>query len=368
MSQCRRCELLPEPLPEHGRLYLMLPLSHSLGKLKAALAGEGFAVEIPQPGTLVLEVERSAMEAVSALLLSQLNRAEIADSRALLTDAPPSSIGISDLARVESLGALIARIRGGWLLGMLAEEKVRTVFQPIVSCSDPQQLFAYECLARGEGARGDTLLAEEILRTARDADLLFHLDRTLRIKAVRSAAELGIHQRLFINFNPASIYDPEHCLATTVTAARDAGMDPGQLVFEVTESDRVGDLDHLQRVLDFYRAAGFGVALDDLGAGYSSLNMIARLRPDFVKLDMDLIRDVDQDPYKAVIASKILEMTRTLGIASIAEGVETEGEFRWAKAHSADFMQGFLIAHPESPPPLLRIPNLGRNHDGMSAL
>ena len=74
-----------------------------------------------------------------------------------------------------------------------------------------------------------------------------------------------------------------------------------------------------------------------MGSGYSSLNMIHRLKPDFIKLDMQLMRDVDSDPYKALVVQKVLEMAQGLQVETIAEGVETEGELLWAREHGAPF-------------------------------
>ena len=106
-----------------------------------------------------------------------------------------------------------------------------------------------------------------------------------------------------------------------------------------------------------YRDAGFKVALDDLGSGFSSLNLLTMLCPDFIKLDMGLIRDVDSHPVKATIALKLLEAARELGIATIAEGVETLAEWAWVRDHGADYVQGYLFARPGSPPPAPRLPN-----------
>ena len=121
---------------------------------------------------------------------------------------------------------------------------------------------------------------------------------------------------------------PDDLAALTVKAViEDAGIDPGRVVFEVVESDEVRDTAHLLDILSTYRAAGFRVALDDVGAGYSSLGLLARLRPDFVKLDMGLVRGVDADPYKAQVAGKLVEMARGLGVETVVERVETAGAF-----------------------------------------
>jgi EAL domain-containing protein (putative c-di-GMP-specific phosphodiesterase class I) len=122
------------------------------------------------------------------------------------------------------------------------------------------------------------------------------------------------------------------------------------VVFEITEAEDAGDVGHLKNIVDYYRGRGFRVALDDVGSGYSSLNLLHQLRPDFVKLDMELVRGVADDPYKATVASKLLELARSLGVATVAEGVETEGELRWVREQGADYTQGYLIARPQSSP------------------
>jgi EAL domain-containing protein (putative c-di-GMP-specific phosphodiesterase class I) len=101
---------------------------------------------------------------------------------------------------------------------------------------------------------------------------------------------------------------------------------------------------------DYCRNSDFRVALDDVGSGYSSLNLIHRLRPDFMKLDLDLIRGVDHDSYKATIVQKIIELAHSLDISTIAEGVETAEEMNWIQAHGATFAQGWFIAKPANPP------------------
>jgi len=94
------------------------------------------------------------------------------------------------------------------------------------------------------------------------------------------------------------------------------------------------------------------VALDDLGSGYGSLNLLTRLRPDYVKLDAGLVRNVDSDPYKSQVAARVLDLARDLGIASIVECVETVHEFNWVRSHGANFVQGYYIAKPAFPPPV----------------
>jgi len=220
-----------------------------------------------------------------------------------------------------------------------------------VSFEKPLEVFAYEALLRGRETDGALISPGAILRAARDANVIFQTDRAARIASIGAVVAKHVETNVFINFTPNSVYDPAFCLRSTVSAVEAAGLPPSRFVFEVTESDEVRDVDHLLGVLSFYRRSGFRVALDDLGAGYSSLNLLARLRPDFVKLDMELIRGIDQDPYKAVVVEKLLDLAREVGAVSVVEGVETEGEWRWAAAHGADLAQGFLCARPGAIPP-----------------
>ncbi len=157
---------------------------------------------------------------------------------------------------------------------------------------------------------------------------------------------------VFINFSPAAIQDPVANLNGTVQAIEEAGLPRERVVFEVVEADRFADAALLDAVLAGYKSAGFRVALDDLGAGWSTLNLVHRLRPDFIKLDRDLIRGVHNDPVKALIAKKLLEIGRGMGIGTIVEGIEQPEELAWVCDHDADFVQGFLLGKPSHAPVL----------------
>jgi len=127
-------------------------------------------------------------------------------------------------------------------------------------------------------------------------------------------------------------------------------MAPSSLVFEITEREKVLDVAALTRFFREAQEEGFGVALDDLGSGFSNLNLIHQLRPDIVKLDMELTRDIHQNEMKGVIARKILEATSQLDIDVVAEGVEQQGELEWLRENGARFVQGFLIGRPDELP------------------
>jgi EAL domain-containing protein (putative c-di-GMP-specific phosphodiesterase class I) len=128
------------------------------------------------------------------------------------------------------------------------------------------------------------------------------------------------------------------------------GIPYGKVVYEVTETYRADDVCGIGAPTDYCRNNGLRVALDDVGSGCSSLNLIHRLRPDFIKLDSELVRGVERDPYKAAIARRVTELAQDLGTGTVAEGVETPQEMDWARSHGATLAQGWLVAKPANPP------------------
>jgi EAL domain-containing protein (putative c-di-GMP-specific phosphodiesterase class I) len=136
-------------------------------------------------------------------------------------------------------------------------------------------------------------------------------------------------------------------LRSTAAAIAQAGLQPSDVVFEVTETHKVRNMAHLKGVLSFYRNAGFEVALDDVGAGWSGLNMLNQLMPDYAKIDMELIRDIDTTPSKQRIVKHLIASAKENGIKVIAEGIESQEEAACVAEFGADFLQGFYFAKPE---------------------
>lgn len=351
-GSCPRCEVPPGRVDGAGGLYLWLPSGHLYRKVWGFLEtiGEGHRV-LADEQCVRLPIGEGELGPVMTGLDGQLSLEEQRDTRVLFMRDHAEPM-LTDFGRVTSLFQFITMVRSGWLIDMLEAERLTTHFQPIVQTSDTTRIYAHEALMRGLEPDGSMVFPLKILNLARDAGMMSHLDLLARLTAIRQAHRHGIPQRVFINFNPAAVYDPTYCLRSTIQAVDDAGLPHENVVFEIVESDHTQDLGHLKAILRFYREHGFQVALDDLGAGYSSLNLLHQLRPDFVKLDMDLVRDVHQDPYKALITRKILEIAQQLGIQTVAEGVEVPEELAWLREHGADYVQGYLIARPATPPVL----------------
>ncbi len=353
MSECQRCTILPDQPIRTGILRVAPPMTHTYANLRRYLERAGIAFSVPAAGLLEVRITGDLLDRLVGGLDGVLSPLELRETRALLVSEgrAPSP---ADLTSVMPLATLIARVQGAWFNRMIGESRLTSFFHPIVAAQNPENVFAFECLLRGQDVDGSLIPPDQLYRVARETDLLFPLDQAARLTAIRTAAQQGLDirgMRIFINFNPSSIYDPVYCLRSTIAAIAETAFAPDRITFEIVESDHIHDIPHLVRIVDRYREAGFRVALDDLGSGFGSLNLLGQLRPDFVKLDMGLIRGVDRDPFRAGIVLKLLEMAHDLGIQSVAEGVETEEEWDWVRDHRADFVQGFLFARPACPPP-----------------
>jgi EAL domain-containing protein (putative c-di-GMP-specific phosphodiesterase class I) len=343
-SPCIACERLPRPIPQEGSLFFAAPLEHTRSKLAETLRALGALRPGSPPGIVEGSLRSGLLARLAPALEAGLSPRELEDTR-VLPVADAAGVGIADLPRMQPLSHLLGSVRGEWLASILEENRLYTEFQPIIDVRSGRT-FAYEALVRARDTDGSSIEPSKLFDAARDANLLFHLDRDARISAIRTAARQGLSTGLFINFNPTSIYDPAYCLQSTMTALRQARLPAHKVVFEVVESDAVSDPSHLLRILDFYRDRGYGVALDDLGAGFNSLNLLEQVRPDYVKLDAHLVRDVDSNPYKAHILDGLLQMARSLGVTTVVEGVETRAEWAWVRDHKATLVQGFYFARP----------------------
>jgi EAL domain-containing protein (putative c-di-GMP-specific phosphodiesterase class I) len=346
---CPDCEPLPSKVAASGRLHLWFTVGHSAKKLRAYLGRGIRAYEAAEDGRVSIHVEEGGWGGLLDELSALFSPAEL-DAITALCKAGVDEPASSDLSRLRSLKQLVASGRSDWLLLMLLERRLTCVFQPIVWASNPTSVYGQECLLRAEAAGGCLVTAGPIFEAAREARLLAQIDLAARHAAVREAARHGVEGHLFINIAPACVHDPAACLRSTVGSIDAVGIPRDKVVFEITETDEAVDAPALKSLGDYCRKNGFRVALDDVGSGYSSLNLIHRLRPDFMKLDMDLIREVDREPYKATIARKVIELARDLGVHTIAEGVESAGEMAWVRDHGATFAQGWFIAKPASPP------------------
>jgi EAL domain-containing protein (putative c-di-GMP-specific phosphodiesterase class I) len=213
-------------------------------------------------------------------------------------------------------------------------------YQPIVDL-ETRTIYAHEALVRGANGEG----AWSVLSRVTD-DNRYQFDQACRVQAIKGAAELGIRERLSINFLPNAVYQPAACIQSTFAAAREYGFPLENIIFEVTEGEKVQDRPHLVNIFREYHRFGFRTAIDDFGAGYAGLDLLSEYQPDLIKLDMGLVRDIDQSKPKQAIVRGVLAMCGELGISVLAEGIETAAERDFLREQGVRLMQGYLFAKP----------------------
>lgn len=224
---------------------------------------------------------------------------------------------------------------------------VRTVYQPVVDVV-ARRVVGYEALTRVGTGRFETV--EMLFKAAEDNDALWNLERLCRKRALEGLPAIESDQMLFLNVEPDSIEDPQLTDAAFLTNLREAGLDPGQIVLELTEHSVVRDFVAFRRSLHRFRSMGFRLAMDDVGSGYSGLQAITELGPDFIKADMALVRGIHESPIKRELIATIRRFSDTTGITLVAEGVEQPEELEALMQVGVRCAQGYLFARPNSPP------------------
>jgi EAL domain-containing protein (putative c-di-GMP-specific phosphodiesterase class I) len=173
-------------------------------------------------------------------------------------------------------------------------------------------------------------------------------DQHCREQAMALAVGAGLAgAAVSINFIPNAVADPAANTAAARAAADALGLPPERVVFEFTEGEPIEDQARFGRIIGAYRDAGFRTAIDDFGAGYAGLTLLARFQPDIVKLDMELARGIDTDPVRRSIVGGVRRICEDLGVMLVAEGVETAGEYAALCDLGVSLLQGYLFARPQ---------------------
>lgn len=229
-------------------------------------------------------------------------------------------------------------------------EQLRVLLQPVVSLSDGS-VRGYEALTRGP--RGSRLESpDRLFSTGRRTNLLFALEQICRRYALLAKQRfLSREEYLFLNVEPEIINEPRQQAEIHREVLGTLGIEPGEVVLELTERTVINDYPSMARALDRYIELGFKVAVDDLGAGYANLRLIAEIQPTFIKVDMTLIRGIDGNPRKQALLEVLSTLAEKVNTCLVAEGVETAEELRTLASLGADYAQGFYLARPDENPP-----------------
>lgn len=214
---------------------------------------------------------------------------------------------------------------------------VRTLFQPIFGEREGKRyVLGYEALSRGPMG-GNIENPELLFSVAKELAQTAALD----FNCFQAAVPAG--HLLFVNVEPLSILTPEFKF---FLLSQDKPFPADRLVFEITEREIIDNYLEFNRNLNFFRQLGIRIAIDDAGSGYSSLNQIVRIKPDYVKLDALMVRDIDSDKFKQDIVEAFVGFAQKNGIVILAEGVETEAELEYLRKIQISLWQGYHLCRP----------------------
>lgn len=232
---------------------------------------------------------------------------------------------------------------------ILSQKNIKIVYQPVVDLTTGE-ILGYESLSRGpEGTFFASPL--NLFGYAMKTNHLYGLEKIAREKAFAKLGKTIREKKLFININPQVVNDPSFRPDEISDFLAELGAGPSQVVFEITERTSIDDFASFRKSLEQYRQHGFLIAIDDAGAGYSSLQAIAEIQPDFIKIDYSLIQDIDKIATKKKLLETFQTFAQKTNSLLIAEGIENEDELVTLKKLEIPYGQGFFLARPNFPPP-----------------
>jgi diguanylate cyclase (GGDEF)-like protein len=237
---------------------------------------------------------------------------------------------------------------GAMLDAILSKRRViRATFQPIVRLSD-HKVLGYEALARVPGLRDPLDGVEDVFALAHRRGVTKEVDWICRRIAISAASALPPEDPLFLNVSAAMLLDPLHPVDHMLLLARWAQRDPETMVLEITERESIADKQRLRFVLASYREHGFRFALDDIGEGHSTLELLAAAVPEYVKVAKSITQECAERGPRAVIEATVA-YARSSGSCVIAEGIEDEATAEQLVALGVTAGQGYWLGRPEEP-------------------
>lgn len=228
---------------------------------------------------------------------------------------------------------------------IIQNKEISAVFQPIISLRDGS-LLGYEALSRGP--KGTAFEKPEMLfYIAEKYKAIWELEQECRKVALLSFRASKTDAMLFLNVNPSVIEDSKFQKGFTKEYLKEFDMDPSRIIFEITERSAITNIADFRDIIRNYKDQNYKIAIDDAGAGYSGLNLISDVNPDYLKLDMKLIRNIDKDSVKQALVKSMCEFSKITGTYLIAEGIETYEELHTLIHIGIHYGQGYYLSRPQ---------------------
>ncbi|WP_157796540.1 EAL domain-containing protein [Bacillus sp. FJAT-45037] len=343
MNSCKNCGFIPN-LSDRGHLLLRIKNQNLLSKMKGILLEQNMTFTTNENNLLFVQYDslqhvQTMIDLFDSYLLKKADQV-------YATYSVETNDRFANFVPYEQLRERLLN----WSYVQIINEGLFTQhMQPIINVSSGS-VYGYEFLLRpiDEEHRFNP---GSLFSFSQRAGLQSVLDSQARISAIKiSAKHLSKGVKRFINFLPSSIYDPNHCLKSTLQAVERANIDPEDLVFEVVETEKIPDIDQLKNIFNVYQKRGIHVALDDLGSGFATVDVLKELKPNFAKIDRNLIGHCDEDPIKQREIKEIANVANTYGITLLAEGIERKEEADFCAHLHIPLAQGYYFGRPEAKP------------------
>jgi EAL domain-containing protein (putative c-di-GMP-specific phosphodiesterase class I) len=306
---------------------------------------------------------RTARSRVVASLVEKFSRAAYPYAR---KNAPPPDVGYGLAVynpllhtervierAIESASLQAAQLRQAEELGrlerlqdILLRERVVTSYQPILRMQEGT-VMGFEALSRGPKGSG-LESAGELFDAAKSHGLRVELDRLCRKRALLSSGRLPSNAKIFVNTLPATMRDPQFRDKALIDFLDRAQVRPERIVIEITEQEVIENHGIFRDTMAYFTDLGMSFAVDDVGAGYSGLDTIAKLRPAYLKIDIALVREVNVNPVNRSMVKAIIHLGHGINAKVIAEGIGNEEEAQVLRAMLVDYGQGYHLARPDA--------------------
>jgi EAL domain-containing protein (putative c-di-GMP-specific phosphodiesterase class I) len=233
------------------------------------------------------------------------------------------------------------------LQDILLRERVRTDYQAIFHMTQQRTIMGFEALSRGP--RGSGLESPgDLFEAAEKNRLKIELDRLCRMRALLSSGRIPSSAKIFVNTLPATMRDPQFRGKALIDFLEKAQVSPDRIVIEITEQEVIENHAMFRDTMAYFTDLGMSFAVDDVGAGYSQLDTIAKLRPAYLKIDIGLVRDVHESPVNRSMVEALVSLGHKIGAEVIAEGIQKEEETQVLRDMlKVDYGQGYHLAKPD---------------------
>ncbi|HEY9857948.1 MAG TPA: EAL domain-containing protein [Candidatus Obscuribacterales bacterium] len=299
------------------------------------------------PELLCLVLDESHLPEVFCQISQQLPETGQLDSRFILTRSPLHSKALLiEFLNAQPLSRVTVPIKHQWFFQALADRAFVFKYQPIYNLASGEVL-GYECLARAVQGHDQYFNGKQILDAALSTHCTHEFDELARETCINAIAQVSNGQTFFINVLPNAILQGPQSLERNLQQVLNLGLQPQQIVFELTEVEALIQHPELSRLIHQIRDHGFGIAIDDLGGQVAIDHYFMALHPDVIKLDRQLVQGCSHHPVQQILLKSLLYSAHEMGILVVAEGLEAAEDIAFCRDLGVDLGQGFGLAKPE---------------------